>query len=477
MIKNSKQLALTRSKVRDFDAAIQEIGEGSSDIHPLLMQAQKNALIFQRDDLVRDIEEYEQLLSGEFAVFDVDNIADLPKALIRSRIYLGLTQKDLADKLGMKEQQIQRYENLEYSSASFSTLLSVINALDLKVTEDVFLPKASRTQNLLISKLSDAGLDKAFIEKRIAPRDIINFDCDTWVDRVCEKVKAIFGWSKEQLLGDESLSMGRDGALVARFKMPASANQQYASAYTQYAYTVARLAAKYFDKPKLKLSDDPHVVRQEVQEKYGDLSFESLLSYVYSKGVIVLGLNDSGAFHGATWRIESRNVIVVKQKTSHSSRWSFDLLHEFYHATQKPGLSEFSLIELSETSDERRLDAEELEANVFASKVLLGLDAEEYVQECFANAKGNIAWLKNSVIQVSKKYDLDCGVLANQVANEHDIMERKAGRKSTWWGTAHNLQSNNSSPREICNSILRENISVESMNDFDREFFEQAIYN
>ncbi|NMS01714.1 helix-turn-helix transcriptional regulator, partial [Vibrio parahaemolyticus] len=127
----------------------------------LLIQAQKNALIFQRDDLLAEIEEYEQLLSGEFAVFDVDNIANLPKALIRSRIYLGLTQKDLAEKLGMKEQQIQRYENTEYSSASFSTIVSIIGALDLKVTEDVFLPKASRTKNLLLSKLADAGLDSS----------------------------------------------------------------------------------------------------------------------------------------------------------------------------------------------------------------------------------------------------------------------------------------------------------------------------
>lgn len=159
MIKNSRQLALTKSKVEEFNAAIHAIEEGISDIHPLLVQAQKNALLFQRNDLLSEIDEYEQLLSGEFAVFDVDNITDLPKALIRSRIYLGLTQKDLAEKLGMKEQQIQRYENTEYSSASFSTIVSIIGALDLKITEDVFLPKASRTKNLLSAKLADAGLD------------------------------------------------------------------------------------------------------------------------------------------------------------------------------------------------------------------------------------------------------------------------------------------------------------------------------
>ncbi|MEZ8153023.1 helix-turn-helix domain-containing protein [Vibrio splendidus] len=476
MIKNSRQLALTKNQVQEFNTTIHALEEGTSDTHPLLMQAQKNALIFQRDDLLKEIEEYEQLLSGEFAVFDVDNIADLPKALIRSRIYLGLTQKDLAEKLGMKEQQIQRYENTEYSSASFSTIVSIIRALDLKITEDVFLPKASRTKNLLLAKLSDAGLEESFIEKRIAPREIHNFERDSWVERVCEKVSTIFGWTKEQLLGDEPLSIGRDGALVARFKMPAGANEQYASAYTQYAYTVAKLAIRYFNKPKEVLNEDAEINRNEIIGKYGDVSFESLLSHAYDKGVIVLGLNDSGAFHGATWRISHRNIVVLKQKTLHTSRWSFDLLHELYHASQRPELSEFSLIELSETSDERRLDQEEIEANKFASQVLLGMEAENYVNMCFASANGNLAWLKNAVIQIAEQYDLDCGVLANQVANKHDIMERKVGRKSTWWGTAHNLQQKNCDPREACSSKLKEHISIEDMDEFDREFFEQAIY-
>ncbi|WP_407332504.1 helix-turn-helix transcriptional regulator [Enterovibrio sp. 27052020O] len=476
MIKNSKQLALTQRKVEEFDAAIQAMESNVGDIHPLLVQAQINALTFQRDDLISEIEEYEQLLSGEFAVFDVDNIAKLPKALIRSRIYLGLTQKDLAEKLGMKEQQIQRYENTEYSSASFTTLLSVIDALDLKITEDVFLPQSNRTKNLLFSKLADAGLEKSFIEKRIAPRELLNFEHESWIERVCDRINQVFGWTKEQLLGDEPLTIGRDGALVARFKMPAGANQQYASAYCQYAYTIAQIASKHFEKPISSLPDDAEIVRAEITQSYGDVSFESVLAYAFDKGVIVLGLNDSGAFHGATWRINYRNVVVLKQKTSHASRWAFDLLHELYHASQRPELPEFSVIELSETSDERRNDQEEIDANDFASKVLLGLNAEEYVKECFLNAKGNISWLKNSVIQVAQKYDLDCGVLANQVANKHDYMERKAGRKSNWWGAANNLQANKCNPRDVCSSTLRSGVQIEKMTEFEREFFEQAIY-
>lgn len=76
-------------------------------------------------------------------------------------------------------------------------------------------------------------------------------DFTSWVDKTVNSLSTIFGWSKEALLGDEPLAIGRDASMVARFKMPASANAQYATAYTQYAYCLANLAAKCFQKKKV----------------------------------------------------------------------------------------------------------------------------------------------------------------------------------------------------------------------------------
>lgn len=197
MIKNNKQLALTKKRIQEFSEAIEKLNREESKFSPLLAKAQIDALMCQRDELVEQAEEYELLLSGELAIFDVNSISDLPKALIMSRISMGLTQKNLAERLGMKEQQIQRYENTEYSSASFSTLVSIVDALDLKITEDVFLPKDSREKNILISKLNDAGLDRNFIEKRISPRDLMPFEYGLWVEKTVEKLQSIFGWNKD----------------------------------------------------------------------------------------------------------------------------------------------------------------------------------------------------------------------------------------------------------------------------------------
>jgi HTH-type transcriptional regulator / antitoxin HipB len=41
-------------------------------------------------------------------------IEDLPTTLIKARIASGLTQKDLAERIGVQEQQIQRYEANHY---------------------------------------------------------------------------------------------------------------------------------------------------------------------------------------------------------------------------------------------------------------------------------------------------------------------------------------------------------------------------
>ena len=42
---------------------------------------------------------------------------------------MGFSQKDLAQRLGLKEQQIQRYEATGYASASLARIQEIIEAL------------------------------------------------------------------------------------------------------------------------------------------------------------------------------------------------------------------------------------------------------------------------------------------------------------------------------------------------------------
>jgi transcriptional regulator with XRE-family HTH domain len=73
-------------------------------------------------------------------VLELDSLDQLPEALIRARIAAGLSQKELAGRLGLKEQQIQRYEARRYAGASLDRVQAVADALGMQIHERVVLP-------------------------------------------------------------------------------------------------------------------------------------------------------------------------------------------------------------------------------------------------------------------------------------------------------------------------------------------------
>ena len=146
MIKNQRQYLITKAQLKKFQDAIKAFDEQKPKSHPLLVKAQKDAMVSQAEELKVQIEEYERLSAGNYKVIRSESIEDLPLELIRARIALGLTQKDLAKRLGLKEQQIQRYENTEYASASVNRLMEIIAALKLNIRKEILLPKDLKEQ-------------------------------------------------------------------------------------------------------------------------------------------------------------------------------------------------------------------------------------------------------------------------------------------------------------------------------------------
>jgi ribosome-binding protein aMBF1 (putative translation factor) len=91
------------------------------------------------EELREQVEAYERLSTGRSKEVVLEAVADLPKALIRARIAAGMTQEALARRLGVKPQQVQRYEATEYGSASFARILRVVQALGLSMPRAVRL--------------------------------------------------------------------------------------------------------------------------------------------------------------------------------------------------------------------------------------------------------------------------------------------------------------------------------------------------
>jgi ribosome-binding protein aMBF1 (putative translation factor) len=138
MITNERQYRISKAQLAKFKQAID-----SFDIHEaarrtgsrLLAKAEWEALKSEEEVLSTQLQEYESLKSGAVTVLRAESLDELPNVLIRARIARGLSQRELAAALGLKEQQIQRYEAEQYASAALRRLIDIAKALNLSISE------------------------------------------------------------------------------------------------------------------------------------------------------------------------------------------------------------------------------------------------------------------------------------------------------------------------------------------------------
>jgi transcriptional regulator with XRE-family HTH domain len=465
-----------------FVNALEQLAEqsnSSQQVHPILQKAEADALHSQLDDLRRQIEEYEALKSGQRAVLEIESLEELPRALIKARIASGLSQKDLAERLGLKEQQIQRYENTEYTSASFGRLVEVSQSLGIKIREDVFLPSVQGSLTTLFKRLKQIGIDRNLVLRRFLPQStMVNIQTEKLTEeeesnlvfRITTLLQRVFKLTPAEIFGSSPLQLNTAALGTVRFKVTARTDERRLSAYTVYAHFLALLLLEATsDLPKKRIPTDASEIREAIISTYGNLTFKNTLQYVWSLGVPVLPLKDPSAFHGAFWRIGGRNVIVLKQQTSSAGRWLFDLLHELFHAAREPDLEERTVVEAEETAIERRESQEEMEVNLQAGNVVLDGHAEELAQMCVEVAKGSVERLKKVVPQVANRENVPGDSLANYMAFRLSL------QGINWWGTATNLQATNENPWQIARDFLLERTNFERLNEVDQNLIKQAL--
>ena len=142
MITNERQYKITRSEADRFRKAISLLASSQAartDVHPRLLQAEREAMESQLADLQTELAEYERLKSADLSVITINSFNEFAAGLIKARIASGLSQKALAERLGLKEQQIQRYEATSYAGVSIDRVQAVANALNLRINEVITL--------------------------------------------------------------------------------------------------------------------------------------------------------------------------------------------------------------------------------------------------------------------------------------------------------------------------------------------------
>ena len=458
MIKNERQYRITKVKADEFQQALAATNPepAATGVDPELRRLERAATAGQLETMREELAEYEALLSGAHRVLEAESFDDLPRVLIGARIAAGMSQKDLAEKLGLKEQQVQRYEATDYASASLATLGRVVDALGVKVRKDVLLPQADLSLKGLWHRLRESGLSKELVIHRLLPRrlgaeveEAGPAGGDTLALKVASAVGRVFGISPAAFFGDRPLRLAGTAVVLARFKVSATAEATRLGAYTVYAHYLAMTALDAApDRPARSMPETPAAFRRSVGDAYGDLTYRNVLRFAWDCGVVVLPLNDSGAFHGACWRFHGRHVIVLKQRNQTPARWLFDLLHELRHTLQEDQDPEFSVIEAEETSLERRESKFEKDADHFAANVMLDGRAKELAERCVERAGGTVERLKGVVPAVAREAGVDVGALANYMAFR---LTRQGA--ADWWArprTCNRLGTTRGSRRGTC---------------------------
>ena len=81
--------------------------------------------------LEEELEAYEKLKRGE--VGELVNLHELGRSLVALRIAAGITQRELAKRLGVDESQISRWERNEYHGITIERASAVLDALGARV--------------------------------------------------------------------------------------------------------------------------------------------------------------------------------------------------------------------------------------------------------------------------------------------------------------------------------------------------------
>lgn len=131
MIYSDKQYTVSKQQLSALREALAQI-ENRSEEPSWIKKAEIDALISQIADVEAELSDYDLLKSGQVSFTKSFALEELPKVLVQARIASGLSQTDLAERLRMKPQQVQRYEASDYMGASLARLIEISRVLGVK---------------------------------------------------------------------------------------------------------------------------------------------------------------------------------------------------------------------------------------------------------------------------------------------------------------------------------------------------------
>jgi transcriptional regulator with XRE-family HTH domain len=117
--KSAQRLSEYREELRRQGRSVDEVERAAGMAVDLL------------DDLNGEIGHYERIKGGDLSGFKT--LRDVGRLLIAARVARGLSQRDLAERLGVHESQVSRDETNEYQGISLERASQILEALSIHI--------------------------------------------------------------------------------------------------------------------------------------------------------------------------------------------------------------------------------------------------------------------------------------------------------------------------------------------------------
>jgi HTH-type transcriptional regulator/antitoxin HigA len=129
MIKSDAQRDRTQTQIEGFRRALAQAEAQMSGKRSAAVRGSYESMIRQLEDELR---EYDQLKTGEFTLAPVQRLDQIAPSIVKMRIAKGISQTELARRLGVSKQVISRYEESDYQTVGVATLQEILDALGIK---------------------------------------------------------------------------------------------------------------------------------------------------------------------------------------------------------------------------------------------------------------------------------------------------------------------------------------------------------
>ena len=359
LITNERQEREVSALIEQIDQALsseqvlQQIVDG---LPPEVLDKIRRSLVAERQELIESVDAYRAAQNGAVAALKSRAGNDLGALLVAARVAKGWKQKDLARRLFLPEQQVQRYEAERYRSISLSGLLRVARTLGIRLTADI--DKALQEPWLPSYEMSSSELQKVLKHARqhgwLDKADQSDENGISQLRRAVSEHVGEYGTPSLLRTGLNVHDLSKDWFLLAwKAQVTRNALQQIQRKKSKYRplnmawlNQLVRLSA---------LDDGPTRAKELLSEQGIVLIIEPQIS-----GMRV---------DGAAFLIEEHPVIALTLRIDAVDNFWFTLLHELAHVIlhYRTGLAsgffdDFEYVEIDEL---------EKEANHFAQNLLI----------------------------------------------------------------------------------------------------------